>query len=78
VPPKLGGAGLSGGKLTLTVTNDSGLSFSVHATNNLTAPRASWPVIGTTTENPVGSGHYQFTDSNSATQTNMFYFLSHP
>ncbi len=78
VPIKVGGVGLSGGKLALTITNDSGLSFSVHATNNLTAPRAGWPVIGTTTENPVGSGQYQFTDPNSATNSNMFYFLSHP
>jgi hypothetical protein len=78
VPPKLGGVGLSGGKLTFTITNESGLSFSVHATNSLTAPRASWPVIGTAIENPVGSGQYQFTDSNSATNTKMFYILSHP
>jgi hypothetical protein len=78
VPPKLGGVVLSGGKVTFTTTNDSGLSFSIHATNNLTAPRASWPVIGTAIENPVGSGRYQFTDSNSATNTQMFYILSHP
>jgi hypothetical protein len=78
VPIRLSGAGLTGGKLTLTATNDSGLSFSVHATNNLTAPRTTWPVIGITTENPVGTGQYKFTDSNSATNANMFYFLSHP
>jgi len=78
VAPKVSSVGLSGGKLTLTTANDSGLSFSVHATNNVTIPRASWPVIGTATENPVGSGQYQFTDPSSATNANMFYYFSHP
>jgi hypothetical protein len=61
-----------------TFTNTTGLSFSVHATNNITAPRAAWPVIGTAVENPAGSGQYQFTDPNPSTNSTLFYLLSQP
>ncbi len=72
-------AHLNGGNaMTFTFTNSSGLSFSVLATNNLTAPVANWPVIGTAVESPSGSGHYQFTDSNAATNTSRFYLLRQP
>jgi len=59
-------------------TNASGLSFSILATNNVTAPKANWPVIGTAVESPSGSGHYQFTDPNSATNSPRFYILRQP
>jgi hypothetical protein len=59
-------------------TNVSGLSFSIRATNNLAAPKATWPVIGTAVENPAGSGSYQFTDPNAATNATRFYLLSLP
>jgi hypothetical protein len=50
----------------------------VRATNNLTAPIATWPVIGPAVESPVGSGNYQFTNSLPATNAEMFYLLSQP
>jgi hypothetical protein len=78
VPPTMGAVSVSGGSLTFTFTNASGLGFSVHATNNLAAPIASWPLIGSAIESPAGSGHYQFSDPNSATNADMFYLLSHP
>jgi hypothetical protein len=59
-------------------TNTSGLTFSVLATNNLTAPVATWPVIGQAVENPVGSGQYQFSDPNPATNDTEFYILRQP
>jgi hypothetical protein len=59
-------------------TNASGLSFSILATNNVTAPKANWPVIGTAVESPSGSGHYQFTDPNPATNSPRFYILRQP
>jgi hypothetical protein len=61
-----------------TFTNTPGLSFSVLATNNLAAPRANWPVVGTAIENPAGSGQYQFSDSNPATNGTQFYILRQP
>ena len=56
-----------------TFTNAPGLSFSILATNNITAAIANWPVIGTAVENPAGSGNYQFTDPNPATNSTRFY-----
>jgi hypothetical protein len=59
-------------------TNVTGLSFSIRATNNLSAPKAAWPVIGTATENPAGTGNYQFTDPSPATNSSRYYILSQP
>ena len=73
----LTGSGVSAAA-TFSFTNTSGLSFSVLATNNLAAPETSWPVIGTATENPSGSGSYQFTDPSPATNTMRFYLLRQP
>jgi PKD repeat protein len=64
--------------MQFSFTNASGLSFSVLATNNITAPVSTWPVIGAATENPPGSGHYQFTDSNPATNAGEYYILRQP
>jgi hypothetical protein len=74
----LTGAAISGGKLAFAFTNLTGLSYSVLATNNVTAPVATWPVIGSATESPAGSGHYQFIDPNSATNSPQFYRLRQP
>jgi hypothetical protein len=74
--PKLGGFSLSGGQFAFTFTSSPGLSFAVLATNNLTAPRSTWPVVGTATEGPAG--HYQFTDPNPATGSQTFYGLRQP
>jgi hypothetical protein len=72
----LGGVKLSGGNMIFSFTNFTGLSFSVLATNNVAAPIAAWPVIGTVIESPAGSGNYQFT--NSAATNKMFYILRQP
>lgn len=63
---------------TFTFTNTPGLTFSVLATNNVSAPKANWPVIGTATESPASSGNYQFTDPNGATNSARFYLLRQP
>jgi hypothetical protein len=59
-------------------TNVPSLSFSILATNNVTAPKTNWPVIGTAVENPASSGNYQFTDPNPATNSTRFYMLRQP
>jgi hypothetical protein len=64
--------------LRFSFTNTPGLSFSVLATNIVTAPKSTWPVIGTVTDNPPGSGQYQFTDLNPATNGTQFYILRQP
>ena len=73
----LAGVSVSGGNLKFTFTNASGLNFTVRGTNDITVPRP-WPVIGTPTENPPSSGHYQFTDPNPATNSALYYYLSQP
>jgi sugar lactone lactonase YvrE len=60
---------------SFSFTNAASLSFSVHATNNLTAPRP-WPVVSTVSDS--GGGHYHFTDPNPATNAALFYYLSQP
>jgi hypothetical protein len=78
IQANLNGIRLSGGKLAFSFTNATGLSFSVLGTNNLTAPKANWPVIGTAVESPAGSGNYQFTNSLPATNGSLFYLLRQP
>ena len=63
---------------SFSFTNAPGLTFSVLGTNNLTAPMNTWPVVGTVTDNPPGSGLYQFTDPNPATNGAEFYSLRYP
>lgn len=77
-PPQLSATTLSGGSLHFTFTDAPGASFSVLATNNINAPKATWPVVGTAVENPAGSGNYQFTDPNPATNSTRFYILRQP
>ena len=73
----LGGVKLSGGKLKFSFTNATGLSFSVLATNNITAPKVNWPVVGQAVESPAGSGNYQYTNA-AATGVQLFYLLRQP
>jgi autotransporter-associated beta strand protein len=63
---------LGGGKFMFAFTNYTGLSFAVLATNNLTVPRSSWPVVGYAVENPAGSGNYQYTNT-AATNGQQYY-----
>ncbi len=74
----LNGVTLNDDKLSFIFTNYTGLNFSVLATNNVAAPKATWPVVGTAVENPAGSGHYQFTDPNPATNSTRYYLLRQP
>lgn len=74
--PTLGGFSLTGGALTFSFTSTPGLSFTVVATNNVTAPIATWPVVGTATESPAG--HYHFTDPNAATNPQTYYSVRQP
>ena len=57
--PNLAGL-LAGGAFNLSFTNATGASFSVLATNNITAPTTNWPVVGQAVESPAGSGNYSF------------------
>jgi hypothetical protein len=73
----LGGSVFNGSKFTFAFTNATGLSFSVVATNDLTAPVATWPVVGNAVESPAGSGNYVYTNS-SPTNAMQYYMLRQP
>jgi hypothetical protein len=73
-----GSGGPSTTALQFSFTNTPGLTFSVLGTNNVAAPIATWPVIGTVTNYPPGSGQYQFTDPNPATNGQQYYILRYP
>jgi hypothetical protein len=63
--------------VSFSFTNATGLSFSVLGTNNLTAPKTNWPVVGAAIESPAGSGNYQFTNS-SAAGAQQYYIIRQP
>jgi hypothetical protein len=73
-----GSAHLSSGAMTFAFTNATGLTFTIVATNNLAAPVATWPAIGTATESPAGSGSYHFSDPSAASNPQRFYLLRQP
>jgi hypothetical protein len=77
IPPQLGGKATGGGTFVLNFSNTTGASFSVLSTNNLTIPKAIWPVVGHAVESPAGSGNYQFTNS-SMTNAQQFYYITQP
>jgi hypothetical protein len=67
----------SGGKFVFQFTGTSGLTnYNVLATNNLAAPKATWPIVGAAVESPAGSGNYQFT--NPAPVGVQFYMIRQP
>jgi hypothetical protein len=72
IQSSLAGVKLSGGQFKFSFTNATGLSFSVLATNVLTASETNWPVVGQAVESPAGSGNYQFTNSSA---TNLQFFI---
>lgn len=75
-PSNITGAAITGGKFKLGFTNSPGLTFSVLATNSLTAPRATWPVIGQAVEGPAGQ--YNFTNSAPVTNSPLFFLIRQP
>jgi hypothetical protein len=76
--PKLFAVTKNAGRVGFSFTNYTGLSFSVLATNNIAAPKTTWPYVGSAVETPAGSGVYKFTDPNPATNGFLFYILREP
>jgi hypothetical protein len=58
---------LGDGSIELVYTNYTDENFVVLAGTNATEPMSNWVQIGFTTESPLGSGLYQFTDPQAAT-----------
>ncbi|PWU15996.1 MAG: hypothetical protein C5B50_14245 [Verrucomicrobia bacterium] len=72
----LSAARLTNGALQISLTNFSGLSFTLVAATNVLLPRSNWTVLGHLTETPPG--HYQFTDFQSTNIARRFYRAKSP
>jgi hypothetical protein len=59
-------------------TNLSGASFTVFASTNLGLPPSEWSILGIALESPVGSGSFQFSDTQAGTSPRRFYRVSSP
>jgi hypothetical protein len=59
-------------------TNLSGPSYTVFATTNLALPFSQWANLGLALESPIGSGQFQFTDPQTATNVQRFYSVVSP
>jgi hypothetical protein len=73
----LGGGTFTAGQFRLAFTNVTGLSFSILATNDITASVSTWPVVGSAVESPAGSGNYFYTNS-AATNGQQYFILRQP
>ena len=69
---------MTGNNFKFQFTGTSGLTnYNVLATNNLTVPRATWPVVGQAVESPVGSGNYLYTNT-APTGAQQYYIIRQP
>ena len=66
------------GRGGFTFTNATAISFSVLMTTNLALPMSAWQNIGSATELPAGTGHYQFTDPQTANSPRRYYRVTFP
>ncbi|HLX71111.1 MAG TPA: choice-of-anchor Q domain-containing protein [Verrucomicrobiae bacterium] len=66
------------GSVSLGFSNIPGGSFTVFAGTNAGAPRSTWLNLGPAVENLVGSGNFQFIDSQSTSYRQRFYYVSSP
>ena len=66
------------GAFQFAFTNTPGSSFTVWGTTNLAPASTNWSALGPVTENPPGSGVYEFTDLQATNLPMCFYRVSAP
>jgi hypothetical protein len=69
---------LANGQTQINFTNLMGGSFTVFATTNLALPFNTWSNLGVAVEIPVGSGQFQFTDTQATNYPQRFYRIRSP
>jgi hypothetical protein len=69
---------LGNGWVSFSLTNYSGLSFTVLASTNLALPFSQWLDLGPILESPFGSGQYPFTDTQATNYSRRFYTVVFP
>jgi hypothetical protein len=67
---------LLNGNARFGFTSQSGRTFTVLMSTNLTLPVAQWTPLGNPVESPAGT--YQFTDSTAANSPRRFYRVTSP
>jgi len=77
-PPVLNGSVRSGGAFQFGFTDINYGGFTVFASTNVALPFAQWSNLGVVTENPLGSGQYQFSDPDAANHAQRFYRVTSP
>jgi hypothetical protein len=74
--PIITGAAISvDGSFHFAFTNMPGNTFTILATTNVTLPLTNWTVLGTASEFPAASGHYQFVDPGASTNSNQRHYI---
>lgn len=66
------------GPFQFSFANDSGASFRVLATTNVTLPASNWTFLGFAAETPPGSGQFQFTDPGATNHPQRYYRVKSP
>jgi hypothetical protein len=61
-----------------TFTNYTDTASSVLTSTNVSWPLNTWSNLGAAVEIPIGSGHFQFTDPQPATNAQRFYLIRSP
>jgi hypothetical protein len=69
---------LENGSFQFGLTNLVGGSFTVFASTNVALPFHTWSDLGPVPETPVGSGVFQFTDTQATNFSRRFYRVSSP
>ena len=75
-PPTLGNLAIVSGSFSFSFNNAPGLTFTVLGTTNVTLPFGQWQNLGHPMEGPAGQ--YQFTESQSATNSQRYYTIRRP
>jgi hypothetical protein len=76
--PLTGLTTLGSGSFQFNLPSLVGGSFTVFATTNLALPFNTWSNLGPVLETPVGSGVFQFTDTQATNYPRRFYRVSSP
>ncbi len=69
---------LADGTVSFQFTGRAGATFTAYATTEITRPLAQWTHLGQVSENPPGSGQFQFTDPQAANSSQRFYRVTSP
>ena len=70
-------AGTPGGSFTIKFTGAPMATYRVLASTDVGMPVGQWQSLGTATEDPAGSGRYQFTDTTAAEVAKFYILVGH-